>query len=104
MTATSECSTGELLKGQRVALVGKLAGMPKREAQQLVRSHGATVIERPDASATPVVVGENGLPLGDGGLEPAFDDAVRGAVERGTLEIVGETELWQRLGLVDLQQ
>ncbi len=104
MTTTSECRSGELLKGQRVALVGKLAGMSKREAQQLVRRHGATVIERADASATLLVVGENELPLGDGTLEQAFDDAVREAVDRGTLEIVGETQLWQRLGLVDLEQ
>lgn len=104
MTTTSDCSTGELLKGQRVVLVGKLAGMSKREAQQLVRQHGATVIERPDASATLLVLGENELLLGDGSLEQAFDDAVRDAVDRGTLEIVGETQLWQRLGLVDPEQ
>jgi tetratricopeptide (TPR) repeat protein len=104
MTAISDCSTSEMLKGQRVVLLGKLAGMSKREAQQLVRRHGATVIDRPDASATLLVVGENGLPLGDGALEPAFDDAVREAVDRGTLEIVGETQLWQRLGLVDPQE
>ena len=100
-TTTSDCSAEELLKGQRVALVGKLAGMPKREAQQLVRQQGGIILERPDASATLLVVGEEELPLGDGPAEGAFDEAVRGAVDRGTLEIIGETQLWQRLGLVD---
>jgi tetratricopeptide (TPR) repeat protein len=104
MTATSDCSTDELLKGQRVALVGRLAVMAKRDAQQLMRRHGATVIERPDPSATLIVMGENGLPLGEGGLAAALDESVRAAADRGTLEIISETELWQRLGLVDPQQ
>lgn len=104
MTTTSECAAGELLVGQRVVLVGKLAGMSKRDAQQLVRRHGGLVLERPDASATLVVVGERELPLDDGPLEQAFDAAVREAEQRGTLEIIPEAQLWQRLGLVDPQQ
>ncbi|MBI3836412.1 MAG: MerR family transcriptional regulator [Planctomycetia bacterium] len=103
-TTTSDCSAEELLKGQRVSLVGKLAGMSKREAQQLVRLQGGFILERPDASATLVVVGEEELPLGDGPVEGAFDEAVREAVDRGTLEIVSETQLWQRLGLVEREQ
>ncbi len=86
-----------------MALVGKLAGMSKRETQQLVRRQGATVIDKPDATATLIVVGEKELPLGDA-PEAAFADDVRAAVERGTLEIIGETQLWQRLGLVDREQ
>ena len=85
-TTIPDRAADELLKGQRVALVGKLAGMSKREAQQLVRRHGGTVIERPDASATLVVVGEHELPLSDGPLEDAFEPAVCEAVDRGTLE------------------
>ena len=104
MTTTTECAAGELLIGQRVVLVGKLAGMSKRDAQQLVRQHGGMVLERPDASATLVVVGERELPLDDGPLEQAFDAAVREAEQRGTLEIIRESQLWQRLGLVDPQQ
>ncbi len=78
--------------------------MASRDAQQLMRRHGATVIERPDASATLVVVGDSGLPLGEGGFAAALDESVRAAADRGTLEIISETELWQRLGLVDPQQ
>jgi tetratricopeptide (TPR) repeat protein len=104
MTSTVADCSAELLKGQRVALVGKLAGMPKREAQQLVRQHGGVILERPDASATLLVVGETELPLGDSPIEDALDEAVRQAVDRGTLEIVGETQLWQRLGLVEREQ
>ena len=41
-----------ILQDQRIAFVGKLASMARREAAQLVRQHGATVLEKPDASAT----------------------------------------------------
>jgi len=95
----------DILKGKRLAFVGKLASMPKREAAQLVRRHGAVVVEKPSASVHLAVVGEEELPVpGTGELEDWFDEPTREAVERGTLEVVTETELWQRLGLVDRQQ
>ena len=34
------------LAGKRVALVGKLGGMNRREAQQIIRDHGGTPVER----------------------------------------------------------
>ncbi|MGA2031473.1 MAG: MerR family transcriptional regulator [Thermoguttaceae bacterium] len=96
--ADSSC---ELLRGVRVALVGPLASMGRREAAQLVRRHGGVVLEQPDASAHLLVVGENGLPLPEPGQpEEWFDETCRAAVERGTLEVLTETQLWQRLGLV----
>ncbi len=73
MSITSECTAGELLAGQRVALVGKFAGMSKREVQQLVRTQGGTVSERADAATTLLVVGENDLPL----LEGSLDETLR---------------------------
>src|SRR4051812_20164243 len=86
-----ETTANDSLAGQRVALVGRLGGMSKREAQQLVRQHGGSVAERADASTTLLVVGERELPLGDGPLEETLDDPAREAVERGTLEVIGET-------------
>src|SRR5262249_57021905 len=100
----SDCSISARLEGERIALVGKLGGMSRREAQQLVRRHGGSVIERPDATATLIVVGEKELPLSDSPLEDAFDEPVRQALEQGTLAVIGESQLWERLGLVDLQQ
>ncbi|MGD9723273.1 MAG: MerR family transcriptional regulator [Pirellulales bacterium] len=100
---TSETSAGQLLSGQRVALVGKFAGMSKRDVQQLVRRHGGAVVDRPDPSATLVVVGENELPLGEGS-DDTLDPALRECVDQGTLEVISETQLWQRLGLVEHEQ
>ncbi len=93
-----------ILQGKRVAFAGKLASMSRRDAGQMIRRHGATVLERPDASAHLVVVGEEELPLADEGQDDWFDDTTRQAAENGTLEIITETQLWQRLGLVEHEQ
>jgi tetratricopeptide (TPR) repeat protein len=103
LTATSaDCASGAVLKGQRVALVGPLAGMSKREASALVREHGGSVVERPDA-ATLVVFGEK-EPRGEAEWEEGLDAAARAALDAGTLAVIGESQLWQRLGLVDREQ
>jgi tetratricopeptide (TPR) repeat protein len=103
-TMTESSADKSLLAGERVALVGRLAGMLKREAQQLVRRYGGVVLERPDGSATLVVLGEGTIPLEGGPLEDTFDAEVRGSLDRGTTRLVPEAEFWQRLGLVDRQQ
>lgn len=92
----------QTLKGERVAFVGKLAGMPKREAQQLVRARGGQAVERLDERPQLVVVGEAELPLGD--LADSLDNEVRAAFERGEVRVITETQLWQRLGFVEGEQ
>jgi len=90
------------LEGQRVAFVGKLGSMSRREAAHLVREHGGTVAEKPGPEVALVVVGEEELALPEAeGVEQWFDDQARQAAEEGGLRIVTETELWQQLGLVD---
>ncbi len=93
-----------VLAGKRVALVGRLASMARRDAAQLLRAHGATVVDRPDSSVQLAVVGEEAFPLPDpAALDAWFDAPARAAVDAGTLEVLSETGLWQRLGLVDPQ-
>jgi hypothetical protein len=41
-----EHGTARPLVGKRVAFVGKLGGVTKREAQQLVRQHGGIAVSR----------------------------------------------------------
>jgi tetratricopeptide (TPR) repeat protein len=94
----------EILRDNRVAFVGKLASMAKRDAAQLVRQHGATVLEKPDATLNLVIVGENEFPLPDSDDQNGwFDEATRQRIEAGGVEVITETQLWQRLGLVDSQ-
>ncbi len=93
-----------MLENQRIAFVGKLASMARREAAQLVRQHGAVVLEKADPSATMIVVGDEQLPsAGSDGQDDWLDEATREQVEQGAIEVVAETQLWQRLGLVDAQ-
>jgi tetratricopeptide (TPR) repeat protein len=93
-----------ILQNASIAFVGKLASMAKRDAGQLARQHGATVLENPDASATLIVVGENEFPLPETGDQNEwFDEATRQKIEAGAIEVITETQLWQRLGLVDSQ-
>ncbi len=95
----------ELLAGRRVALVGRLASMSRRDAAKLVRERGGVVLDSPDPSADLAVVGEEDLPLlQTDALGEWFDEPTRQAVQSGTLEVVTETQLWQRLGMVDGQQ
>ncbi len=83
--------------------MGRLASMPKREAAQLVRRQGAIVIDSPDASVHLIVVGEE-FPLDEApDAEEPLGAAIRRAAEAGTLEILTETQLWQRLGLVEAE-
>jgi len=85
---------------RRILLVGKLGGMSRRDAQQLLRVHGGLPVEKLDASVDLVVVGEEAL-LNDNSLVETLDEATRAAAERGAVEVITETQLWQRLGLVE---
>jgi len=94
-----------VLQGKRVAFLGKLASMARRDAARLARQHGASVVDKPDASVHLAVVGEEELPLPDAEqFDQWFDDSTRDAVGRGTLQVITETQLWQQLGLVELEQ
>jgi len=105
MSASSNDDTSEVLQGSRLAFVGKLASMARREAAEIVRQHGGVVVGRPDPSVHVVVVGDQGLPLPDAGdLDELFDEPTRRAVQEGTVEVITETQLWRRLGLVDSGQ
>ena len=94
-------TASEVLQGQRIAFVGKLASMAKRDAAQLARRHGATVLEKPDASAHLIVIGEEAFPLAE--INDWLDEATRLQVEQQAIEVITETQLWQRLGLVEPQ-
>lgn len=100
--STAEEKVCQRLRGKRIAFVGKLASMSKREAAQLARRHGAVVVNKPAASVDLAVVGEEELPFPEvDRLEEWFDEPARGAVQQGTLRVVSETQLWQQLGLVE---
>lgn len=98
----SENNAPPVLQGKLVAFVGRLASMPRREAGQLIRRHGGTVAERPSPAVHVIVLGEEELPLPvEGEGDDWLDADTRQAAERGQIEIVSETQLFQRLGMVE---
>lgn len=99
MSTDSEADDSSTLAGKHVAFVGKLGGMTRREAQQFVRQHGGVYLERPSPEAQLVVIGADEWPLASD--DALLDEATREAAAAGRLEIVSETQWWQRLGLVE---
>src|SRR5690606_15036706 len=93
----------ESLTGKRIAFTGRLAGMTRREARALLTQRGAVPVAADNGEPVDwLVVGEDGLPLAE--LEPALDEQARAAARRGELQILTETQLWERLGLIEAQQ
>ncbi len=89
------------VRGRRVALAGRFGGMNRREAANVVRSFDATVVDLTADAIDWVVIGAEESPLAEAEL---LTQQTRDAAARGQLEILCETELWQRLGLVDIEQ
>jgi len=92
----------QFLADKRVVFVGKLGGVTKREAQQLVRQSGGIAVEKLTSDVDLVVVGADELPLLN--QDEFLDQDTRRAAAEGRLEIISETVLWQRLGLVENEQ
>ncbi len=111
MTASSQLeprfAEPQSVKGQKIALLGKLVGMPKRDAQQLIRQQGGIPVDQPAADTRFVVVGDQQQELLDdllrGKAEDWLNQPARTAVDQGDLKVIGESELWQMLGLVDAE-
>ncbi len=87
--------------GKRIALVGRFGGMNQREATNVLRSYGGQVVDADDDHIDWVVVGADESPLAEAEL---LRDSVREAAAEGRLEILHETDLWHRLGLVEIEQ
>lgn len=98
--AEGEAETGAL-QNLKIALVGRFGSMTRREAANLLRSYGATIVEQRAADVDWVVIGADQSPLLESDL---LSESTRHAIATGTREIVYESELWQRLGLVDFEQ
>lgn len=102
MSSASELETDRPLDNKRIWFVGKLGGLNRREARQLVRQANGIPVDKLDDKVDLIVVGAEQLPLGD--QEELLDEATRGRAAEGHLEIISETQLWECLGLVDGEQ
>ena len=105
MDRTPQPALSDTLKGKRVIILSKLAGMSKREAARILRQHGAVLSAQDDARVDIVVIGEDGLPLDEqGGLDERLQRLSQSDGTQADVEILSETQLWERLGLVEAQQ
>lgn len=86
--------------GKRVAFIGKLGGMSRRDAMRLVREQGGIACEHPSPGVDVVVIGAEESPLATQDLLP---QEICAAVAEGRIEVIQETQLWQQLGLVEHQ-
>ncbi|MCM2370447.1 MerR family transcriptional regulator [Aporhodopirellula aestuarii] len=86
------------VRGRRITIVGRLGGMNRREASNLLRSYGAVVVESESAAVDWIVIGAEESPLAEAEL---IEEATRRRGQVGQLQILHETDLWHRLGLVD---
>lgn len=86
-------------------LVGKLASMPRRDAERLIGEHGGLLVDRTDAQPDLIVASDETAGLARlAANRQLFDDNLRARISSGEVELVGESELWARLGLVESGQ
>ncbi len=92
---------GEWVAGKRIALVGRFGGMTQREATNVLRSYDAMVVDIDHALVDWIVVGAEESPLAEAEL---LSESIRESAASGRLEVLHETDLWHRLGLVDVEK
>ncbi|MCG8450312.1 MAG: tetratricopeptide repeat protein [Pirellulales bacterium] len=96
-------STAPRLRGERIAFLGKLTGMTRREACNLVSQHGAEGVGDETATASIVVIGDSQPDL-PSVLQTLSDRMVHSQlideVAAGRIQLLHESELWHRIGLV----
>ncbi len=98
---TDDVQPASDLQGKRIAFVGRLGGVTRRDAQKLLRDLGAVVVDHVDMTVDIVIIGADELPLNE---ETLLDDSIRNASAEGNLEILNETQLWERIGLFDQEE
>ncbi|MBA4017697.1 MAG: O-linked GlcNAc transferase [Pirellula sp.] len=99
MSSASDDRASPQWSGLRATIVGKLAGMTKRETRKQLTARGTELTNELTADVGLVIVGEQDLPPPD----LAERLAALGA-EAEAIRVVSETQLWQMLGLVEAAQ
>lgn len=88
--------------GQHVMLVGKLASMPRRDVERILHEHCAVLVDRGEKQVDLIVAGDESADLTRLAADrELFDDDLRSRIANGEVELIGETMLWARLGLVE---
>jgi len=91
------------LTGERIAILGPLLSMSRREAVRLVQRHGGVVVSQMDDRVTLVVVGDETSDWRSLVNSSAGQAAKASIALTPRFEVLRETALWRRLGLVEDQ-
>lgn len=94
-------TASDWLAQRRIVLVGRLAGMSPRSFRRLLAERDATLVEPDDDSATLVVVSDEKWPRDGSPAASVLDETSRRRVRQGAAELIAESTLWERLGLVE---
>jgi len=97
-TASSESET---LAEKRITLIGRFGGMNQKQAANVLRSYDAVIVDQDDSNLDWIVIGAEESPIAEAEL---LSSRMRDSAARGEVEVIHETDLWQRLGLVDIEQ
>ncbi|HCA49992.1 MAG TPA: O-linked GlcNAc transferase [Planctomycetaceae bacterium] len=92
-------------QGKRVAFVGKLGGVNRRQAHSLIVDEGGFVLNQDDledANVDIVIIGAEQWPPTS--PEELLPNSVLSAVKEEHCEIITETQFWERLGLLTEDQ
>ncbi|MDP7018479.1 MAG: O-linked GlcNAc transferase [Pirellulaceae bacterium] len=84
------------LTGKSVAFAGKLGGVNRRQASQLVRDLGGVPLPLDDERVDLIVVGADAVPPADS--EEMLPERARRRVAAGKADVITETQFWDLLG------
>jgi tetratricopeptide (TPR) repeat protein len=90
------------ISGRRMMLVGKLASMSRRDAERLIREGGGQLVDRTGDDVDLIVASDETADAKRLAADrDLFDDALRARIASGEVEVLHESDLWARLGLVE---
>lgn len=92
--------TEQVLQGQRVTFTGRLASLTRREAEELVRNYGGTLVSSVNRQTSLLIVGQEDWPLlKDGRLTHKLQRAQALQQAGGEIKILHERDWLAQLGL-----
>ena len=99
LTESSQLDIADPIAGRRVAFVGKLGGVNRKEARSVIRRLQGTMVDPIDETVDLIVVGADVFPIGE--PERLLDDSIMQAVAEQRITVISETEFWQITGVVE---
>ena len=87
------------IANRRVTFVGKLGGVNRKEAKAIVRRLGGMMLDRIDRTADLIVIGADVIPVDE--PDELLEDWVAEGVSKKQIDVISETEFWQRIGVVE---